>query len=458
METSTAAQIIEHATAFGCDFAEVFLEDRFLDDVRARDEQIVKVSSGRDIGAGIRVVHDGRTGFAHTADVTYEGLLRTFAAAAGAAGLRGAGMLLGVRRQASHAHLITGVPSYDAVDLKDTLRAAREAARGVSDTVDRVGLTVLSSVRRVAVLNSTGTHSSYETRSDRYVVEVTAAGYGRRETAMEAPGWTSGSAQLDLPVMCDAATTAARRSVRLLTAREAPVGDLPVVFAAGAGGVLFHEACGHGLEADLVARGASGYAGLLDSPVASPMVTLVDDGRLDSAWGSQLFDDEGEPTSRHTLIREGALVGFLDARHRPGARGDSGGSARRENYRHLPMPRMNNTFMLPGKDSPESLIRDTEYGIYCTQLGGGSVNTVTGEFSFAVTEGYLIERGEVTHPLTTFQLVGNGPATLRSIDAVANDFALWPGICGKDRQSVPVTAGQPTLRVRQMTIAGGARG
>jgi TldD protein len=277
------------------------------------------------------------------------------------------------------------------------------------------------------------------------------------QTGMEAPGRSIGFEYFDEIDPEEVARIAADRALTMLRARPAPAGKLPVVLKRGAGGVLFHEACGHGLEADLVEKDWSVFAGRVGEQVASPLVTLVDDGSYAREWGTFAIDDEGAPAQRNVLIHRGVLTDYMwdYLRSRKEGRASSG-NGRRETYQHLPMVRMTNTFLLEGPDDPDAIIRDTPYGIYCIALGGGSVNTATGDFVFGVTEGYMIENGEITEPVRAAQLIGNGPETLTLVDAVGNDFETWAGTCGKDGQGVPVSSGQPTLRVRELTVGGTA--
>jgi TldD protein len=277
------------------------------------------------------------------------------------------------------------------------------------------------------------------------------------QTGMEAPGRTVGFELFDEIEPEEVARISARRALTMLRARPAPSGKLPVVLKHGAGGVLFHEACGHGLEADLVAKDASVFRGRAGEQVASPLVTLVDDGTLAREWGASAIDDEGAPARRNVLIEDGVLTDYMWdwLRARKEGRGQSG-NGRRETYQHLPMVRMTNTYLLAGAEDPDEIVRQTPYGIYCAQLGGGQVNTATGDFVFGMTEAYLIENGEITEPVRAANLIGNGPETLRLVDAVGNDFGTWPGTCGKMGQGVPVSAGQPTLRVAELTVGGTA--
>ncbi len=223
---------------------------------------------------------------------------------------------------------------------------------------------------------------------------------------------------------------------------------MPVVIKCGSGGVLFHEACGHGLEADHIAKAVSVFTGKVGKRVAAASVTLVDDGTMSHEWGALAIDDEGHPTSRHVLIENGVLTDYMWdwLRARKQAR-EASGNGRRQSYQHLPMVRMTNTYLLNGEESPDEIVRQTRHGVYVAQLGGGQVNTATGDFVFGMTEAYMIEDGQLTDPIRDANLIGNGPQVLLDIDALGDDFAMgWPGMCGKQGQGVPVGMGQPTLR------------
>jgi TldD protein len=291
----------------------------------------------------------------------------------------------------------------------------------------------------------------------RFGVNCVAVGDTGMQTGTEAPGRTLGFEIFDEIDPEDVARTAAERALTMLRARPAPRGKLPVVLKRGAGGVLFHEACGHGLEADLVDKDASVFRGHVGEEVASPLVTLIDDGTYAREWGTYAIDDEGAPAQRNVLIERGVLTDYMWDLVRARKHGRvSSGNGRRETYQHLPMVRMTNTFLLAGDGDPDDIIRDTEHGLYCVALGGGQVDTATGDFVFGITEAYMIERGEITEPVRAAQLIGNGPETLRLVDAVGSDFDTWAGTCGKDGQGVPVSSGQPTLRVAELTVGGNA--
>jgi TldD protein len=362
------------------------------------------------------------------------------------------------RRDVARPHDVAVLPETVAKDRKvDLLRRADDAARAEGSSVRQVSATYADSRRRILVANSDGLLAEDDQVRTRFFVQAVASGDTGMQTGFEGPGRTIGFEYFDEIPVEDTAKAAAGRAVNMLKARPAPSGKLPVVLKKGAGGVLFHEACGHGLEADLVGRDASVFRGKVGERVASPLVTLVDDGTYSREWGTYAIDDEGNPAQRNTLIENGVLTDYMwdHIRARKEGRAPSG-NGRRQTYQYLPMVRMTNTFVLAGEDDPEEIIRQTEYGIYCVQLGGGSVNTATGDFVFGMTEAYMIENGEITDPVRAANLIGNGPETLQLIDAVGNDFDTWSGTCGKDGQSVPVSSGQPTLRVSAMTVGGTA--
>jgi len=446
----------------GGDFAEVFAEDRRSSSARLDDAKVEELLSGRERGAGVRVVRDETTGYAHTADLTERGL--SAAAEAAAAAARGGGSTTNVVALEERPRR----PPHEVRDLPETIEKARKAAlleqadnaaRSEADAIRQVSVSYTDSRRRILVANSDGLLARDDQVRTRFFVQCVAVGDTGMQTAMEAPGRTIGFELFDDLDPADVARTAATRALTMLGARPSPSGRMPVVLERGAGGVLFHEACGHGLEADLVAKDASVFRGRRGEEVASPLVTLVDDGTLAREWGAYAIDDEGEPAQRNVLIEGGVLTDYMWDRLR--ARKESrpqSGNGRRETYQHLPMVRMTNTYLLPGDDDPADIVRSTPHGIYCAQLGGGQVNTATGDFVFGMTEAYLIEDGEITEPVRAANLIGNGPETLRLVDAVGNDFGTWPGTCGKQGQGVPVSAGQPTLRVAELTVGGTADG
>jgi TldD protein len=284
---------------------------------------------------------------------------------------------------------------------------------------------------------------------------VVAARDGVVQTGLEAPGAAAGLELLDAHPPEDVGRTAAERAVQMLDSRSAPAGEMTVVLAPGSGGVLFHEACGHGMEADIVAKGASVYQGRRGKKIGTDLVSGVDDATVANAWGSFGFDDEGTPGQRTVLFDHGVCTDYMTDRLRAQQLGLARtGNARRQSYAHLPIPRMTNTYILPGDDDPQEIIRSVKRGLFCAQLGGGQVDPASGDFVFGVAVGWLIENGELTHPVRGANLVGDGPTILARVDAVGTDFDTRAGVCGKDGQGVPAGLGNPTLRIDRITVGG----
>ncbi len=446
----------------GGDFAEVFVEDRRSSRARFDDGKVEELVSGRLSGAGIRVRSGSSVGFAHTADLTPAGLrtaAQTAAAAARAGGSQtSAGKLS--RRHAPAPNEVTVAPDAVAKARKVALLAAAdEAARAEGSAISQVACLYGDSHRSILVANSDGLLASDDQVKTLFSVSAVALGDTGMQTGRESVGRTVGFELFDTVDVRDLARTAARRALRKLQAQPAPSGAMPVVIGPGGGGVLFHEACGHGLEADLIAKEASVFSGRIGEQVAKPMVTLIDDGTMATEWGCYAIDDEGRPAQRNVLIADGVLMDYMWDRLRADRadRATSSGNGRRESYQHLPMVRMTNTYIANGESEPDDIVADTPNGVYVAHLGGGQVNTATGDFVFGMTEAYLIEDGRLTAPIRDGNLIGNGPEVLMLIDALGNDFAMGsPGTCGKDGQGVPVGDGTPTLRVQRLTVGGTA--
>jgi len=460
IDAAVVENTLQRALAGGGDFADVFVEDRAVTSATYDDRKVEEMRSGRSRGAGVRVVRGETTGFAHTTDLSAEGLAAAAGAAAAAARAGGPGTRVAPlsERRPPRPHDVETLPETVAKDRKVAMLArADDAARAESDAITQVTATYADSRRRILVANSDGVLAGDDQVRTRFGVTCVASGDTGLQTGMEAPGRTVGFEFFDDHPPEEVARIAAARAVGKLAARPAPSGKLPVVLRRGAGGVLFHEACGHGLEADLVNRDASVFRGRVGERVAGRGVTLVDDGLLARDWGACAIDDEGAPAQRNVLIDDGVLTDYMWDLVRARREGRaSSGNGRRETYQHLPMVRMTNTYITPGREDPDEIVRQTPHGIYCVALGGGQVNTATGDFVFGITEAYMIEDGRITEPIRAAQLIGNGPEALRAVDVVGNDFETWTGMCGKDGQSVPVSSGQPTLRVAELTVGGTA--
>ncbi len=454
-------RILATALRNGGDFAELFAEDKRSSSAVFDDGRVEELTSGRDRGVGIRVVVGETTGFAHTADLSEKGLqaaARTAAAAArdGGGGVREIAVApIDVPRGPEPRILPGDVAKSAKVAL---LVAADEAARASGSAITQVSARYGDSRRRILVANSDGLLAQDDQVRTLFSVSCVASGDTGMQTGRESTGRTVGFELFDETDVADMARRAAKRALVKLAARPAPSGSMPVVVGPGGGGVLFHEACGHGLEADLVAKSASVFAGRVGEQVAAPEVTLIDDGTMHGEWGHYAIDDEGRPAARNVLIQDGVLSDYMWDRLRAAKQARaSSGNGRRQSYQHLPMVRMTNTYITAGSDDPAAIVAGTDHGVYVAQLGGGQVNTATGDFVFGMTEAYLIEGGEIAEPIREGNLIGNGPEVLTRIEAIGNDFAMGsPGTCGKDGQGVPVGDGTPTLRVSRLTVGGTA--
>jgi TldD protein len=461
IEQSVLEVVLGVAMRTGGEFAEVFAEDRRNASAVLDDGRVEELTSGRDRGAGIRVVVGDTTGFAHTADLTEAGLIAAAEAAAAAArgGGGGTNVIALDRRSASRGYDIETYPGDVAKARKvELLGRANDAARAVGGAISQVSVIYSDNRRHILVANSDGLFVEDDTVRTFFAVSCVATGDAGMQTGRESVGHTIGFELFDMYDVDQLARNAADRALTKLAARPAPSGQMPVVIGSGGGGVLFHEACGHGLEADLVAKGASVFRGRVGQQVASKGVTVVDDGTMEREWGNIAVDDEGNPAQRNVLIEDGVLTDYMWDHLRARKEGRrSSGNGRRQSYQNLPMVRMTNTYLLAGEEDPEAIIASTPKGVYVKHLGGGQVNTATGDFVFGMTEAYLIEDGKITEPLREGNLIGNGPEVLQRIDALGNDFAMGPpGTCGKDGQGVPVGDGVPTLRVSSLTIGGTA--
>jgi TldD protein len=360
-----------------------------------------------------------------------------------------------VRRDAG-SHAVVVPPDQVEVARKAALvHAADDEARAEGAEVAQVIAAYADARQDVLIVNSLGEVVRDTRTRTRLSVQAVARRGGVIQTGHETVGASSGFELLDDEVVLEVARSAAGKALVMLEARPAPVGTMPVVLANGFGGTLFHEACGHGLEADAIAKGASVYAGKIGELVAAPLVSAYDDGSLANGWGSQAFDDEGVPTQKTLLIEEGRLAGYLYDRLRARQLGAApSGNGRRQSFRHVPIPRMTTTYIAPGDATPDDVIAATSRGFYAKSLAGGQVEPASGNFVFGVAEGYLIEDGSITTPLRGATLVGSGIDVLEKIDMIAGDFEQKSGICGKDGQGVPVGTGQATLRISAMTVGG----
>jgi TldD protein len=452
-------KVLAAALKNGGDLAEVYLEDTESLRLVLDDQRLEQAVRGNDRGGGVRVFYGDTAAYAYTDDLTEEALIEAARAAAAAArGTAEPRITIDLTRQSHEIYPAIQRPYSEmhTTEKAAILRQMDEAARHVSPHVKQVMARYAETSRRVWIYNSDGVWAE----DDREILEIAAQVTAQRNGALQSSGTGIGG-QIGLEFFAEndpmaRIKSAAESAVLMLDARPAPAGEMPVVITNGWGGVLFHEACGHCMEADFITKGASAYAGLVGERVAPDFLTAIDDGTIPGRRGSMRFDDEGIPTNRTVLIENGILKEYmwdLTEARRMGRH--STGNGRRESYRHMPMPRMTNTFIDAGPHDPEEIIRSVKRGLFAKRMGGGQVEIGRGDYVFAVTEGWLIEDGKLTAPVRGATLVGNGPETLRQIDMIGHDLALDPGrgMCGK-MQSARVSVGQPTVRVPRLTVGG----
>lgn len=447
------------ATGKGADCADIFVEQAVYSKILADDKKL-KTDLNAERGVGIRVVMEGRTYYAITNSFDSTEIMKVAAYVRDAAGNGMASpRTIDLRTRPSHWPFpFETAPSASETGAKvELVRRAEETAwttpRAVQATV------AYKDHRRDILLASTISDQivSQTLGLTEMVVVIILEKDGIRESGSKGYSFYAGMDVLQGDYAPEKiAQQAATIAAKVLSARDCPRGDMPVVFAPGDNGILFHESCGHGMEADLVEKGSS-FAGMMGQAVASPLVTLIDDGMLPGYPGSFEFDDEGTPSQKTTMIDAGTLVNYLHssitARK---AETFPTGSARRESFHFPPIPRMRNTYILAGPTPPDDIIRNTKQGLYAVEPGGGGqVNVFTGEFITSIKLGYMIENGKVTYPVKGASIIGRGMDALRDIDMVGSDLEIIksPGRCGKG-QEVPVGVGMPTVRVKSLTVGG----
>jgi TldD protein len=453
-----AARVLERALAHGGDFGEVYAEDRYGFGLGVDDSKLERPQTGSERGASVRVVQGDSSYFGHVDGLAESDLLRvaeSVAQAVRAGDPRNPAALSAAA--AEQVHPIAERPEQvDAGRKAEILRECDERARGLSGEVAQVMASYAENRRIVEVFNSDGIAAADDRTRVRLGAQVVARRSGRVETGHETVGGHVGFEILETDP-AEVAERAARKAVVALDAVDAPSGKMPVVVGNAFGGVLLHEAVGHGLEADHIQKRSSVWAGKLGEMVAEEFVTAYDNGRMTNEWGSDGIDDEGTPTQRTTIIEDGELVSYLYDLLR--ARKDgvaSTGNGRRESFRYLPVPRMTNTYFAPGTQTKDELIAGVERGLYAVSFGGGQVEPATGDFVFGVSEAYLIENGEVTSPVRGATLIGNGIEALAAVDGIADDLEIATGFCGKAGQRVAAGVGQPHVRIRALTVGGTA--
>src|SRR5437868_13391076 len=451
------------ALSAGGDYADLYFEYLSSTALSVDESMVKSASQGISAGCGIRVISGERTGYAYTDDLSSSRILHAAKTAALIASGPAKTASAGFQQQAALCLYPVTLPSVDAeITAKvELVMRADAAARAYDPRIKEVRANYGDELRNILVVGSEGTFAEDSQPLARMNVSCIA----RNETN-SARGSSGGGGRVALDFFFGEKTPeyfakeSARQAILQLDAREAAAGEMGVVLGPAWPGVLVHEAVGHGLEADFNRKQTSAFAGLVGKRVASEKCTVVDNGTMPWRRGSLNVDDEGQPTQSKVLIEKGVLKGYLSDKLSAKLMGISDtGNGRRESYEHIPMPRMTNTYMLPGQDDPEDIIRSVKHGVYAVNFGGGQVDITNGKFVFSASEAYMIENGKITAPIKGATLIGNGPDVLTRVSMVGHDLQLDEGVgtCGKDGQAVPVGVGIPTIKVDRLTVGGTAR-
>jgi len=460
LDTPIARSVIDHALSLGADFAELFIERNQVNSISTLSSEVQAVQSGIDFGIGVRVVYGTKVLYGYTNRTEKDELCRIVTELSAKDSrdpeTSGVSFDFSVPRDIHSAERTLTKGSEVESKVEFLLKADR-IARAVSNMISQTRGSCLQREQCVEIFTSEGLHASDIRNYIRASLSAIASNGSEQATGGFNDGGLIG---WEIQEAIDAEKTgseAARQALVNLSAKACPSGRMPVVIGPGFGGVIFHEACGHLLETTSVAKKASVFHDKMGELIANPVVSAVDDGTMAKEWGSINIDDEGMPTQRTQLIKDGQLTSFLADRIGAEQTGhDRTGSGRRQSYKFAPASRMRNTFIEPGEADLDDMIASVDRGIYASHMGGGSVQPGTGEFNFAVTEGYYIEKGKVQYPVKAATLISTGPAVLKEISMVGSDFALACGMCGSVSGAVPTTVGQASLKVDDILVGGNA--
>lgn len=458
LDKDVAGRVIDHALSLGADFAELFVEKNNNARISILSSKVHEIAGGVDFGIGIRLIYGTKVLYGYTNSTNEDELkkITTLIAANDQKASEGARSAF-TDQVINNIHPSSlGLDSSYAMDEKiKFLFEVDKAARGMGDKIDQVNALSLQRLQSVELFNSEGLHTNDDRHYARLVAQVFAKDGTEQSTGYEGPGALQGWEFINTIDPKQFGEQVAKQALVKLTAVDCPAGKMPVIIDNGFGGVIFHEACGHLLETTSVAKKASVFWDKMDQMIANECVSAVDDGTIEGKWGSINIDDEGMPTQKTQLIKDGKLTSFLVDKVGAMKTGyDRTGSGRRQSYKFAPASRMRNTFIEPGDSTLEEMIATIPNGIYCKKMGGGSVQPGTGEFNFAAQESYLIKDGKIDKPLKSATLIGTGPEVLKQISMVGNNFELAAGMCGSVSGAVPTTVGQAAIKVDDILVGG----
>ena len=455
---SLAIDALNAGLVTGADFAEIYLEQNDSSFLSLENGKTESSLSSTTYGAGIRLLNKLQSVYGYTNDISRKGLMNL--ATSLAKSFQGE-RLITVEKinkvRVKNAHVYERPLSEVSREEKIALmKEAHEVISSYDKRIVRIQCSFKNNRKVVTIFNSDGKQFDDFKERGRMAFVAIASENGKIETSFEGPGATAGMEFFTAKISVrDTAKRVAELAIKMLTAAECPSGKMPVVIGNGFGGVVFHEACGHSLEATAVAKKLSVFSDSLGKQIASPLVTAIDDGTIANGWGSNNIDDEGNPTQRNVLIKDGICTSFLvDSFNGRRMNAKANGACRRESYKYEPTSRMSNTFIAAGNSTHEEIIAATKLGLYAASMGGGSVNPATGEFNFSVSEAYIIRDGKIAEPVRGATLIGSGADILMKIDMVGNNLQRAQGMCGSVSGSIPADVGQPTIRVSEILVGG----
>lgn len=450
-------RILEQAMSTTADFAEVFQEVKEQKSVSLLNGQVIKASTGFDSGTGIRLLAGTNSVYVYSSDNDLEVLLKLAKEAAAAIKGNDKGQIEALKElcRTTKSTIAIDPMNVPKKDMVDFLKQSSDFALNYSPLITQVASSIASSKRTTKVINTKGVNAEESTNRIRLSVETIATKDNEKQSGRVAPGTMRGYEFINEYPLIDKTKECCDTAIRMVNAGYAPSAKMPVILGNAFGGVIFHEACGHALESTSVGIKNSYFTDMLGEQIASSIVSARDNARIDGEWGSYATDDEGNTSSDLLLIENGILKNYLvDELGARRMNTKPTGCSRRQNYSYAPTSRMSNTYICNGESDPKDIIANTEYGLYATQMGGGSVDTSTGDFNFAVNEGFMVRNGKIAEPVRGATLIGKGQEILKNIDMVGNDLELSAGMCGSVSGSVPVTVGQPTIRVSSILVGG----
>ncbi len=450
-------RVLRKAVSTGADYAEIFAENTVNHSINMIANKVDSIKDGVIAGAAVRVYKGLRSVMATTVDTSESGLIACAEKAAEALGQGTAQIDIVLKeRLFGDIHPVKVCPA--SVSNKEKVEILKEgyfAAKEYDESIVQVQGSLLDVDHNILIASTEGLYTQDRQIRTRLMVNAVAEKNGETQTGACNPGRRMGLEMFETVSPKATGIHAARQAVTMVSAGYCPAGVMPVAIDNGFGGVIFHEACGHSLEASSVAYGTSQFTGMLGQKIANEKVTAIDDGTIPNAWGSINIDDEGTPAQKNVLIEKGVLKSYMIDKFNGRRMGmASTGNSRRQSYAYTPTSRMTNTYIAAGEDRNEDIIASIEYGLYAKEMGGGSVNPVTGEFNFAVNEGYIVRNGKICEPVRGASLVGKGSEIIQNIDMVGTDLDMGQGMCGSSSGSVPTNVGQPLIRVSQITVGG----